>query len=65
MAGIPAEVVTAVRAVKVVRVAADTAVRAEMRDPAAQAGVREDHAAASGNISARRRFASSAWKKWI
>lgn len=65
MAGIPAEVVTAVRAVKVVRVAADTAVRAEMRDPAAQAAVREDHAAASGNISARRRFASSAWKKWI
>ena len=63
--GIPAEVDTAVRVVKAVRVAVDTAVRAAMRDPAAQAAVRVDHAAANGNISARRKFASSAWKRWI
>jgi hypothetical protein len=55
---------TAVRVVKAVRVAAGTVVRAEMRDPVAQAAVREDHAAASANISARRKFASSASKKW-
>ena len=64
MAGTPAEVDTAAPAVKAVRVAG-TVVRAATRDRAVQAAVRVDHAAASGNISARRRFASSALKKWI
>jgi hypothetical protein len=63
-AGIPAVVDTAVRVVKAVRVVAGTVVRAEMRGRVAQAAVREDHAAAKGNTSARRKFASSASKKW-
>jgi len=65
-AGIRAVAVTAVRDAKAGR-EADTVVRAETGDravPAALAAVREDHAAASGNISARKRSASSAWKKW-
>ena len=64
MAGTPAEVDTAAPAVKAVRVAG-TVVRAAMPVLAVQAAVREDRAAASGNISAKRKFASSAWKKWI
>jgi hypothetical protein len=56
---------TAVRAVKAVRVAADTVVHAAMLVLAVQVAVRVARAAANGNISARRKFASSAWKKWI
>ena len=55
--------VTAVRAVKAVR-GADMAVRAGTPDQAVQAEVREDHAVASGNISARRKFASSVSRRW-
>ena len=65
MEGIPAVVGTAGRVVKAVRVVADTVVRAETRDRVAQGAVREDHAAASGNISAKRKFASSASRRWI
>jgi hypothetical protein len=55
--------VTAVRAAKAVQVA-DMVVRAGTPDQAARAAVREDHAVASGNISARRKFASSVSRRW-
>jgi hypothetical protein len=60
---IRAAAVTAVRAAKAVR-GADMVVRAGTPDQAVQAEVREDHAVASGNISARRKFASSVSRRW-
>ena len=62
MAGILAED-TAGRVVKAVRVVV-TVDRVAMRDLVAQAAVRADHAGASGNISERRKFASSASRRW-
>ena len=62
VAGIPAED-TADRVVKADRVAA-TVARVAMRGRVVLAVVREDHAAASGNISAKRKFASSASRRW-
>jgi hypothetical protein len=60
---IPAAV-TAAHAVKAGQ-AVGMAGRAGTRDQAVRAAVRVAHAAASGNISAKRKFASSASRKWI
>jgi hypothetical protein len=54
---------TADRVVKADPVAV-TVDRVAMRDPAVLAADPEDHAAASGNISGRRKFASSASRRW-
>jgi hypothetical protein len=62
VAGILAED-TAGRVVKAVRVVV-TVDRVAMRDRVDQAAVQVDHAAASGNISGRRKFASSASRRW-
>jgi hypothetical protein len=61
-AGIPAED-TAGRVVKADRVVG-MADRAVMRAPVDQAADPVDHAAASGNISARRKFASFVSRRW-
>jgi hypothetical protein len=53
---------TADRVVKAGPVAV-TADRVAMRDRVVLAAVREDHAAASGNISGRKKFASSASRR--
>jgi hypothetical protein len=54
---------TADRVVKADRVGV-MVVRAAMAVRVGLAAVREDHAAASGNISGRRKFASSASRRW-
>jgi hypothetical protein len=56
---------TAVRGAKAGRVVAGMAARGVMAAAlAAPAAVREGHAGANGNISARRKFASSASRRW-
>jgi hypothetical protein len=63
VAGIREVAVTAAPVVKADR-AAGMVVRAETQDRVDRAAVPEGHAAASGNIFARRRFASFASKRW-
>jgi hypothetical protein len=57
--------VTVARAVTAVHRGGKADAKVVRAAKADQAAVRVDHAAASANISARKKFASSASKKWI